>query len=218
MPVKFPWIFPGASLKINLYTYISRVTWQVWPCPISGDSWMYIGVHCEPAPVTSFLAIAVGGWTTQPSSTDLEMSCDSSDKVTWLSGDMPHAPYADMRNHVMKNHHQIYLFADADCKRSPIGLEYLGHKNTTADGNMCGRWANMSRANFPHGSFEDNENYCRTASRPLLHQQAFMDKPWCFDRQGDPRPCNVTYCGMLNDKLTVISATVPIYTASRVPY
>ena len=87
---------------------------------------------------------------------------------------------------------------DTNCKRRPSGIEYLGNTDTTIDGEKCSIWANKTGVNLPYGSLESNSNFCRTASRPGLQLQDFMDKPWCYNNNGDPSPCNVTYCGELN--------------------
>ena len=90
---------------------------------------------------------------------------------------------------------RFFFYLDADCKRTPEGIEYLGQTNTTSDGKGCQSWENALSTSLPYGSHKSNVNYCRTATR-LAHQQMnFMGMPWCYDIEGTPQACNITYCG-----------------------
>ena len=89
----------------------------------------------------------------------------------------------------------FFFHLDADCKRTPEGIEYLGQTNTTSDGKGCQSWENALSTSLPYGSHKSNVNYCRTATR-LAHQQMnFMGMPWCYDIEGTSQACNITYCG-----------------------
>ena len=109
-----------------------------------------------------------------------------------------------------------FMHLVAECKRTPKGIEYLGTTNTTLDGEQCQHWAKMNSTIFPYGSHDTNSNYCRSATRPGHQKLNFMDTPWCYNIQGTPSPCNITYCGksLLPVALTFeVVACIPCITA-----
>ncbi|XP_074641425.1 sushi, von Willebrand factor type A, EGF and pentraxin domain-containing protein 1-like [Tubulanus polymorphus] len=90
-----------------------------------------------------------------------------------------------------------YAKADAErvCIISPLGAEYIGTTEVTETGQPCKRWAQHSPAyndnQFPDGSVESADNYCRNPS--LIHAA-----PWCHVDDSsyirDWNYCDIPYC------------------------
>nr|XP_022312335.1 uncharacterized protein LOC111117490 [Crassostrea virginica] len=78
------------------------------------------------------------------------------------------------------------LTAEADCKRTNTGWEYVGKRNITTSGRTCQTWSSDS----PHShSFNDlPENYCRNPDRE--------PSPWCYTTDPNKRweYCSISDC------------------------
>ena len=97
----------------------------------------------------------------------------------------------------------------AECRQSERGREYMGTLSQTVNGRTCQAWASdtphepnsaaQNDANYPDGSREAAENYCRNPDSDPVG-------PWCYTTDPDMRweACNVRPCDTSKGYFTFI--------------
>ncbi|CAG0900891.1 unnamed protein product, partial [Cyprideis torosa] len=86
-----------------------------------------------------------------------------------------------------------------ECKRTSMGKEYRGHRNTTVSGRTCQRWyrhvphqvkgAALLSENYPDETIHAARNYCR-------NPDGDAKGPWCYttDEEVKWEYCDVPFC------------------------
>ncbi|CAG0896962.1 unnamed protein product [Cyprideis torosa] len=86
-----------------------------------------------------------------------------------------------------------------ECKRTSMGKEYRGHRNTTVSGRICQRWyrdiphkvkgAALLSENYPDETIHAARNYCR-------NPDGDAKGPWCYttDEEVKWEYCDVPFC------------------------
>jgi Kringle domain len=97
----------------------------------------------------------------------------------------------------------------SECRRSTLGTDYIGHRNTTVNGRTCQAWSSQfphahiykDPRQFPDDTIEDAGNYCRN---PTPNTQ--LQGPYCYTTDPDVRIdlCDIPACPGCNSNYSIV--------------